>query len=51
MVVMFNGAMVFKEENISPQTFTDMKAQYKGDNSYPFADVKIRKLSLRSFDF
>lgn len=51
MVVTLNGIMVFKEENVSPLKYTDMQAQYKGTSNYPFADAKIRKLQIRSFDF
>ena len=51
MLVIVDGTTVFKEENDPPLTFKDMHAQFKGVGSYPYADAKIRKLLLRSFDF
>ncbi len=51
MVVILDGTMIFKEENSSPLTYNDMQAQYKGVGSYPYADAKIRKLLIRSFEF
>ena len=55
MVVMVDRIMVFKEENSSPLTYDDMRAQYRGAeykaSSYPYADAKIRKLMIQSFDF
>ena len=51
MLVIVDGTTVFKEENDPPLTFKDMHAQFKGVSSYPYADAKIRKLLIRSFDF
>ena len=51
MLVIVDGITVFKEENDPPLTFKDMHAQFRGVGSYPYADAKIRKLLIRSFDF
>ena len=52
MTVALDGKMVFKEENVNPLTYRDMTVRYKGINGdYGFADAKIRKLWMRSFDF
>ena len=51
MVVMVDRTLVFKEENSSPITYNGMQAQYKGVSTYPYADAKIRKLLIRSFEF
>ena len=52
MTISLDGTMVFKEENIDPLTYPDMTVKYKGVyGSYDFADAKIRKLWIKSFDF
>ena len=51
MIVTVDKTMVFKEVNSNPLTYVDMQAQYKGRGSYPYADAKIRKLLIRSYDF
>ena len=51
MVVKVDHTTVFKEENVSPLTYNDMEVHYKGNGDYGYADAKIRKLLIRSFDF
>ena len=52
MTVALDGTMVYKEENANPLTYPDVTVKYKGANgSYGFADAKIRKLRIRSFNF
>ena len=51
MVVKFDRTLVFKEENISPLSYSDVEFKYQGEDGDPFADATIRKLLIRSFDF
>lgn len=51
MIVKFDRTMVFKEENISPLSYSDVEFRYQGEDGDPFADATIRKLLIRSFDF
>ena len=51
MTVALDGTMVFKEENVNPLTYPDMTVKYGGTGNTVYADAKIRKLRIKSFDF
>ena len=51
MEVRVDRTLVFKEANSPALTYLEMQAQYKGIGGYPYADAKIRKLTIKSFDF
>ena len=52
MTIALDGKVVFKEENVNPLTYTDVMVKYRGiSEDLGFADAKIRKLRIKSFDF
>ena len=51
MEVKLDGRTIFMKENNSSTRYTNMQAMFQGRGQYPFSDVSIKNIFLKSFNF
>ena len=51
LVVSVAGVEVYRSQTTSPPTFTTVTASFTGPGDYPVADVSVKHLRIKSFNF